>query len=616
MRLRKLVWHIFPANLLVTIGTLIAILWYSSSALGQFYTNWIVTALEDRAYLIEEQISELVSSSKIEKLNAFCRRIGRKSSTRITVINPSGTVIADSDENPAKLADHSNRSEIINAMEGKVGSQLRFSASLGVKMLYVAIPLINISPDRQTEKFHVLRMSMPASAIDQTLQNLRGKVAVSGIIVAILAMLAAIIVSRRISKPLEEMTERAEQFSRKDFSPPLAISSHCSLEVGTLAAAMNSMAQELQEGFSTILRQRNELQTILTSMADAIVVIDNDKYVITINTSASRLLEIPKNRSIGKSTQEILRNVDVERLVDKTLQSNPGEVVAEEITMVKGNKLFLQFSGVRLFEDEGNSFGAVIALNDVTHIRRLENIKRDFVANVSHELMTPLTSIKGYTETILHSSLDDREQTEKFLQIILRQTNRLQAIVSDLLELSRIENEIEYNEIHSAHANVKDVLEEAIQVCKMKAEEKDITVQLDCPDKLIATIDGQLIEQATVNLLVNAIKYSDPSSRVEMKAGLRPVNSVEMVEIRVQDFGVGIGQEHLPRLFERFYRSDKARSRELGGTGLGLAIVKHIVQAHNGSINVKSEVGQGTVFTILIPTAPPEEGERSNIAST
>jgi two-component system phosphate regulon sensor histidine kinase PhoR len=218
--------------------------------------------------------------------------------------------------------------------------------------------------------------------------------------------------------------------------------------------------------------------------------------------------------------------------------------------------------------------------------------------------MTPLTSIKGYTETILDSGLADKEQTEKFLRIILRQSDRQQAIVSDLLKISRIEKEIEHGEIQPVPTNVKSILEESIQVCGLRAAEKEMTIRLDCPDDLVAPMDGPLMEQAVENLLINAIKYGNPASPVEIRAALRPMaNSEEMVMISVADFGVGIGQEHLPRLFERFYRSDKARSRKLGGTGLGLAIVKHIVQAHHGRVEVESEVGHGSVFTILIPAA-------------
>jgi two-component system phosphate regulon sensor histidine kinase PhoR len=602
MRLKKLVWHIFPAILLVTVCSLLATLWYSSAALDRFYGNWLTTALEDRAYLIEEQVSRLVANGRREELNGFCRRIGRKSSTRITVINPAGTVIADSDENPEKLGDHSHRPEIQSAISGKIGADLRFSASLGVKMLYVAIPLAARPQAGTNGGFHVLRVSMPAAVMAQALQNLRVKVALSGLIVALLAMLAAIIVAKRISRPLEEMTARAKQFAGGNFSAPLVMINDCSLEVGTLAAAMHTMAEKLQDRIDTIVNQRNELQTILASMAEAIMVIDNDRHVTTINAAACRLLQIPGDKALGRSTRAIFRNIDIDRLVEQTLTG--ATTGPEEIALTRdGKKVLARYSGIRLLDDQGHAFGAVIVLNDVTHIRRLENVRREFVANVSHELLTPLTSIKGYTETLLDGSLDDREQTRKFLTIILRQAERLQAIVNDLLKLSRIEKEIEHNEIRPRPTRVKGILEEAIQVCNPKAAAKEMTVQLACPAELIAPLDAQLMEQAVMNLLVNAIRYSEPASRVEIKAERRAGKEAEMVAISVRDYGVGIAPEHLPFIFDRFYRCDKDRSRKLGGTGLGLAIVKHIVQAHHGWVEVASEVGHGTVFTMVIPAA-------------
>jgi len=603
MRHKKLVWHIFPANLLITAGSLLVLLWYGSSALDAFYQNWLATDLKDRAHFIEEQVTRLVRQDKVEELKALCRQLGRKTSTRITVIQPSGRVIADSDENPDIMGDHSKRPEILSAFSGKTGTMLRFSATLRVTMLYVAIPLADKALEDHKGKPTVLRMAMPASSIEQTLQGLRTKIAFSGLIVVLLAMLAAIVVSRRISKPLEMMTEGAKGFAGENFSTALTIPDNCSLEVGTLAAAMNSMARKLQERFSTIVQQRNELQTILSSMADAVLVIDNAKQIKTINTAACQLFEMTETKAINKSTQEILRDINIERLVNQTLADN--KTVREEITLNRdGDKIFLQYSGVQLHDNNGSSFGAVITFHDLTHIRRLENIRREFVANVSHELMTPLTSIKGYTETILDSRECDPDETKQFLQIILRQSDRLQAIVSDLLNLSRIEQEIEHDEIHPVPTKVKPVLEQAIQVCSLKAAEKDLTIKFDCPAELTALLDAQLMEQAVVNLLVNAIKYSDRGKSIEVAAGPDSVeNDTEMVVISVRDYGIGIGREHLPRLFERFYRSDKARSRKLGGTGLGLAIVKHIAQAHNGRVEVASEIGQGSTFTITIPAA-------------
>ena len=601
MQLKKLVWHIFPANLIITIGSLLAILWYSSVALDTFYTNWLAIDLRDRAYFIEDQVAKLLVLDEMQELNVLCRQIGRKAATRITVIAPSGQVVADSAENPAIMSNHSNRPEVKSAMAGQIGRGLRFSSTLGLKMLYVAIPLSQNHQAGQQSKFHVLRLAKPAAAIGHTLENIRLQVAFSACIVAILAMLAAIIVSRRISKPLEKMTEGAEQFAHENFNTYLDIPSNCSLEIGRLAAAMNSMAKKLQERFGTIVQQNNELQTILASMADAVIVIDQRKQIIKMNSAASLLFGVAEKKAVGKSTEEILKEIQIERLIDMTLVGKA--TVTEEISLKKGGeKRFLQYSGVRLYDDNGASLGAVMALSDVTKIRRLENVRQEFVANVSHELMTPLTSIKGYTETIIDNTEGDPEQTEKFLQIILRQSNRLQSIVNDLLKLSRIEQDIEDNEIHLVPTKVKDVLHEAIQVCVHMAEEKNIVIKLHCPVNFMVPMDAPLIEQAIVNLLVNAIKYSDPASEVVIRAELQVgKDGQEMAIITVKDYGVGVAKEHLSRLFERFYRSDKARSRKLGGTGLGLAIVKHIVQAHEGSVDVSSEAGKGSVFTIVLP---------------
>jgi two-component system phosphate regulon sensor histidine kinase PhoR len=240
-------------------------------------------------------------------------------------------------------------------------------------------------------------------------------------------------------------------------------------------------------------------------------------------------------------------------------------------------------------------------MNDVTRLKKLENIRRDFVANVSHELKTPITSIKGYAETIIDGGMEDREQDKEFLNVIVRQADRLHAIVDDLLSLSRIEQETEHDQIQLVNGSLKEVLLEAFEVCEIKAVEKQISLELDCPDDVQVPMDGPLLEQAVVNLLVNAIKYSHEGGRVAVTVSHGEAEDQGTVALSVRDFGVGIEQKHLPRLFERFYRSDKARSRKLGGTGLGLAIVKHIAQVHNGTVTVESELGEGTVFTILLP---------------
>ena len=290
----------------------------------------------------------------------------------------------------------------------------------------------------------------------------------------------------------------------------------------------------------------------------------------------------------------------LQRQIGKVLET--GESVEEEIVLQdqEGEKL-LQTSIVTLFDGKARSVGALVVMNDVTKLRRLETIRRDFVANVSHELRTPITSIRGYVETLLDGALDSREDSVKFLQIVLRQSDRLNAIIDDLLALSRIEQESQEGEIALQDGALYPVLAAAVQTCQVEADKTEVQLVLDCPENLLVTMNDTLLEQAVVNLLVNAIKYSHEGRYGRCSRRVWPVSRMrKKVVISVKDNGCGIAPEHLPRLFERFYRSDRARSRAVGGTGLGLAIVKHIVQAHGGRIDVQSQEGVGSEFRITL----------------
>ncbi len=601
IRQRKLIWQIFPAIVLIILITMGAGAWYGSLALRDFYLNELDNDLAARANLTRMSVGDYLQHNDITGLRRFCTISGRKSATRITVIRPDGKVWADSDENADAMENHSNRPEIIEAMQRKVGKSLRFSRTLRKRMFYVAVPLYRDAMGNGTEEIvGVLRMSVPVKAIDSTLLSIRLKIGFGAIVVILFAAAVALLVSRNISRPLEALKQSAERLSEGDFAQRMSISlgRSASLEVATLALAMDKMAGQLQERFDTIVSQRNELDTVFSCMVESVLAVDSHEHVLNLNNAAAQLLGVDKKKAKGKLIQEIVRNVSLQQQIAEILETGErqeGEIVFQSMD----GERYLQTSLVSLRDEKGESGDVLIVMNDITNLRHLEGVRRDFVANVSHELRTPITSIRGYVETLLDEGLEDRENGIKFLEIVLRQSERLNAIIEDLLTLSRIEQDSEKGEIQLADGVLRPVLEAAVQTCRMKADQQGIRIDLECPDEIMGRINDTLLEQAVVNLLVNAITYSGIGGTVFVSAEIAKSRRNQVL-VRVKDTGVGIGKEHLPRLFERFYRSDKARSRKLGGTGLGLAIVKHIIGAHGGDVTVESREGQGTTFTLSI----------------
>ena len=595
---KRLIWQIFPATMVTLLVAIVAVTWYASTNLHQFYLDESANDLTARAHLIETRVEKLLNEPGYQELRSFCIRVGRESATRITVVDRTGKVLADSDEKPDIMENHLARPEIATAFAGKKGQFLRFSKTLQESMLYVAIP---ITGEKLPQITAALRMAVPVTVIDHTLRGIQLRIALGSIVVILLAALVTLLISRNISRPLEEMKKGAEAFAGGDFSQKMLPRQRksASLEVTTLASAMDRMAELLDEKIKAIETHRNQLDTIFSSMVESVIAIDLEERIISINKAAARLLEIDRRDAQGKYVQAVVRNVDLQKQISKVLDTR--ESVEEEIVLQdqEGEKL-LQTRIVTLFDGKARSVGALVVMNDVTKLRRLETIRRDFVANVSHELRTPITSIRGYVETLLDGALDNREDSVKFLQIVLRQSERLNAIIDDLLALSRIEQESQEGEIALQNGGLYPVLVAAVQTCQIEADKVGVQIALDCPENLLVAMNDTLLEQAVVNLLVNAIKYSHQGDTVMLQADIDGDPEARRVGITVRDSGCGIAQEHLPRLFERFYRSDRARSRAVGGTGLGLAIVKHIVQAHGGRIEVQSQEGLGSEFRITL----------------
>jgi two-component system phosphate regulon sensor histidine kinase PhoR len=584
-----LLWQLYPSYLLITIISLVAVTIYATSSLREFYLDRIAGDLRDRAYLLEKQILQFLGPLDTNVVDALCKELGKLSTTRITVILPSGTVIGDSHDDPDRMDNHLLRPEVIQAKKGNAGRSIRFSTTLQQRMMYIAVPLMD-----HKRIVAVIRTSLPVTAIDEKLNSIQTQIAFGGLLIALVAAGISLYVSRRISRPIEKMKQGAEHFARGDLLHRLPETD--SEEIGSLADALNQMAAQLDDRIKTIINQRNELEAILSSMEEGVIAFDRDERIISINQAAARIFEKTSKHMLNRSIQEVIRNPELQQFVTQALSSTDN--LEGDITLYREGERIIYLHSTSLRDSSEDQIGVLVVMNDVTRVRRLENIRRDFAANVSHEIKTPLTAIKGFVETLRHGSVKNPEEIERFLGIIEKHVNRLTAILEDLISLSRIEQDDEKKAIKLQKNPIKNVLQTAIGNLREKADLKDITIDCVCEENLFAMIDPTLLEQALVNLLDNAITYSHEGSSVQVSA----FQKHDSIIISVQDHGTGITKEHLPRIFERFYRADKARSRDLGGTGLGLAIVKHITQAHGGYATVESTPGKGSTFSLHLPS--------------
>jgi two-component system phosphate regulon sensor histidine kinase PhoR len=586
---KRLLRHLFPSYLLISLITLTAVTWFGSSSIRHFFLEQTYADLLTRARLLENQIPHYLGPLETRLIDAMCKEIGESTTTRITVILPTGRVIGDSNEDPAIMDNHALRPEVIEARKGNVGQSIRRSTTLQKRMMYVAIPL----KDKE-EIIAVIRAALPVNAIDQALRAIQIKIILGGLFIALLAAGICLYVSRRINRPIEKLKQGADFFARGDLSHRMPDTDL--VEIDSVIEALNRMAGQLEDRLNTIVRQKNELTAVLSSMTEGVIAVDMNERIVSINKAAARIFENHPENMLNRSIPEVIRNPDLQKFIKKALSSNQN--LEEDITLYQGRERILYVHNTPLEDPDGQRSGILVVLNDVTHLRKLENMRKDFAANVSHEIKTPLTAIKGFVETLRSDEAAEPKETERFLAIIEKHVDRLTAIVEDLMKLSKIEQQDEKSDIHLEESSLKSVILSAVQTCREKADAKKITIDLVCPEDILLQLDSRLMTQALANLLDNAVNYSHENGEIQI---LTTFHEKEL-RISVQDHGIGIPKEHLSRLFERFYRVDKARSRELGGTGLGLAIVKHIAHAHGGRVSVESTLGKGSTFFLHLPT--------------
>ncbi len=594
MKKRHLFWLLLPSYWVLTAIAILVVALYAFHSMKSLYFQTLETGILTRATLLAEQVTPLVASGDMDAIDRLCKKLGKSVDTRFTVILPDGKVAGDSDENPGEMEYHGNRPEIRQALGGETGMDQRYSRTVKQDMMYLAVPL----RDANKEICCAVRASLPMTAIQGELNTMTSRVVAASLLTGILAMVVCIVMVRRITFPLRGMGAAARSFAEGDFHH--RIPAQQAFELDQLAESLNSMSDQLNKTLSTLSAQRNEQAAVLTSMNEGVLAIDKKERVIHMNRVAGEILNVNHQEAKRSLVQQTVRFANLQEFIKTVLGAQKPR--SRDLTLRGKTEKQIQASGTVLKNAAGDSIGALIVLRDVTQLRHLETVRSDFVANVSHELKTPITSIKGFVETLLSDGWNHDAETLRFLEIINQQAGRLNAIIDDLLTLSRLEQK--EGHVMTEQCNLASTIESAIYLCQLQAGKKNIQIEMTCPPDLTLSINGPLLEQALVNLIINAIKYSEPNKKVLLLAE----QQTEKVAIYVKDEGFGIEHKHLDRLFERFYRVDTARSRKLGGTGLGLSIVKHIIQAHNGHIRVESKVGAGSTFIITLPfVIPPVE---------
>ncbi len=438
--------------------------------------------------------------------------------------------------------------------------------------------------------------------------------AVSIVLGVLLFVLIGMMIARirRERLELERLRWGAERFARGKLDRRISMMG--SDNVARVAEAMNHMASQLDERFQAVVRQRNELEAVLSSMVEGVVAVDTEERVMTMNRAASRLLNIDPAASIGQSIQAMVRSSALHRLVTEAIKAAApveGEVV---VRLIDPNgeprevERILLVTGTVLHGAAEGRIGALLVLNDVTQLRRLEMVRRDFVANVSHEMRTPITAVKGAVETLLDKSEHDADDVQRMLEIIRRHADRMFAILEDLLTLAKLDQQEGRTTLELEPGSVASLIGSAVEACQMFADSRKTRIRTECKADLRVDMNRQLLEQALVNLIENAVKYSPAGSDVHVLGALVDGE----VTISVVDRGEGIEPQHLSRIFERFYRVDKGRSRQVGSTGLGLSIVRHICQAHGGRVEVESQPGKGSTFQMVLPALQDAPQAQSN----
>lgn len=567
---------------------LIAIGFFIADMMKNTYMDMTRNQLFQDAHIVSEFIN---TNSLNEDTNSLQKKIESfyaENQPRITVIDIDGKVLADSEDNPENMENHANRPEFKQLIKGhkKKAESIRYSQTLGYNMMYVATPIKD-----QHQIIGVIRVAFTLQNIDHAIQKLWVSLGIALGITLILATFIAIRLSKGITRPIEDIIQVASRLTEKDYSS--RVRAKTKGELDQLAIAINTLAKSLQHQMEEIRENQQKLTGVLENMVSGVMLIQPTGRIALVNPAMEKIIGTSAEQLTGKLHIEAGKSFGLSQLIDRSLKEVTS--IHDEVHMYFPTERILDTHIAPYVGVNGDIKGVITVLHDITEIRRLEKIRSEFVANVSHELKTPITSLKGFSETLLDGAMHDPEVTKSFLTIIHDESERLHRLITDILHLSKIEqHQIPF---HPEPLDVIKVIYETVETMQEELNKKQLTITLPEEDPVIIDAEKDRLRQIILNLIANAITYTPEKGSIEIKLD----DEEEKIKIHVKDSGIGIAKEDLPRIFERFYRVDKARSRNSGGTGLGLAIVKHLVESHNGAIEVDSEEGKGTEFTIILP---------------
>ncbi len=558
---------------------------FSAVRLRSTYLEGRRQGLRNELHLVTGLVQDNLNNLRLQQLAQQIKTLGQELACRITVIRNDGAVLADNWADPSTMENHANRPEILRAAHAAEASETRYSDTVHSDMLYLA-KAITLPSGR-----HFLRLAVSAAELRSQLRLLYTGIAGAAVVTMAIAGLILYLFARRSSEPIVEITGVAQaiakgQLNRRSMTDEAG-------EIGELAKALNTMADAIGQLLAQAEHGRAELLTILASMSEGVIATDTQQHIRLVNEAAGKLLGFAVETATGKPLWQVVRNDTLIKAATDVLGGVESRIV--EIGPIGGRHVEVRLSQYRS-KGEPEAEGLVVVVYDTTHLVRYQELRKEFVANVSHELRTPLSVVRGFAETLADGAIRDPEKAPQYLGAILRHTEQLTNLVNDLLALSRLESQPELP--RRTRVDLGAAARKTVELLTPAAQKKGQTLTLDIMAGLPAiTGDPDYLERGIANLIDNAIKYTGEGGKIDVAVAAQK----ESLVVEVRDNGIGIPPPDLERVFERFYRVDRSRSREMGGTGLGLAIVKHVAQVHGGTVEVQSEVGKGSVFRIKIP---------------